>query len=80
MDTGFELAYNLQAITIWMFLEVVSGISILEIWHHNEWLFIQNICTKEFYQYHALIRGIYKTPFLVLNSRRIWGCRIFDHI
>src|ERR1700691_5081396 len=79
-DTNMGHTYNLQSISIWMLLQIVSSIPICKIWHHNEWLFIQNICTKEFYQYHALIRQIYKTRFLVLNSRRMWGCRTFDHI
>ena len=50
VDTAIGIAYNVQAITIRIFLEVVSGISVLEIRHYDERSDIKYVRTKEFYQ------------------------------
>jgi hypothetical protein len=51
-------AYDLQAITIWMFLDVVSRIPILEIWRYDERFLVEYIRAEEFYK--ALVRGGYQ--------------------
>jgi hypothetical protein len=33
---GVQIAYNLQTVTVWMFLKVIPGVAILEIWHYDE--------------------------------------------
>jgi hypothetical protein len=43
-----EGMYNVQSISIGMFLEVFTGITVLKVWHDEEWFIIQNIRTEEF--------------------------------
>jgi hypothetical protein len=33
---GVQIAYNFQTVTVWMFLKVIPGVAILEIWHYDE--------------------------------------------
>ena len=42
-----EMTYNHDSVTLWMIVNVVSCISILEKRHDDEWLVIKNIGTEE---------------------------------
>src|SRR5882762_6581620 len=45
-----EQTYCMQSIAVRMFQKIISSISVRKIWHHNEWFFVQYVCTEKFYQ------------------------------
>jgi hypothetical protein len=49
--------YNVQSISIGMFLEVFAGVTVLKVWHDEEWFIIQNIRTKEFWSAELISDG-----------------------
>lgn len=38
---------QMKSVIVRVVMDVVSCIAVLQVWHHNEWLFVQYICPKE---------------------------------